>query len=68
MMRRIGPESGPPQLGFFGGPKDGEYMTATYGVLDIAVRTAECLDGFYVWHPRSARYEWLEVPPEGMTT
>ena len=42
-------------------------MTAMSGMPEIAVCPAGCVDGFYVWHARSARYEWLEVPPAHTT-
>ena len=44
-----------------------ESMTAMSGIPEIAVRPAGCVDGFYVWHALSARYEWLEVPPTHTT-
>ena len=63
MRRRDGPKPGPVQLQFFGGPKDGETMTAMPGIPELAVSAPDNLDGFYVWRLRHRRYEWREVPP-----
>ena len=63
-MRNVKPEGRRPRLEFFGGPKDGESMAATRNTPEIAVSTAACVNGFYVWRSRSARYEWRHVPPE----
>ena len=64
MVRRPdGPEPGPLTLRFFGGPRDGETMWATTAIPAIAIGTAACDDGFYVWREQSGRYEWREVPP-----
>jgi hypothetical protein len=62
-MARAGSEPTPRRLQFFGGPKDGESMAAMRGTPALAVLPAACVDGFYVWHARSSRYEWLQVPP-----
>ena len=64
MMRPLNrPESGPPILRFFGGPRDGETMWATTAIPAIAVGAATCADGFYVWREQSGRYEWRDVAP-----
>ena len=67
VITRGGLERGPLSLHFFGGPMDGETIVTMRGLPRIAVCPFGCDDGFYVWHVRSARYEWRQVPPSPAT-